>query len=116
MNLINLNNRVFIPDQNSENGEVGKKTIFVFKQDGRHLTANYSGGDIKSGHILGVMDGNNSAHLLYHCITQKSVLKSGHAAARFIEDMKGCVRIQMDWQWLSGGAGKGTSLYEEINQ
>ena len=52
MNL-SLDNRVFGPVENSENGVVNNKTRFHFWQEGMVFYADYFGGDVREGHIIG---------------------------------------------------------------
>lgn len=116
MSELNLDGRIFAPFHNTARGEVSSQTLFIFRQKGRQISAHYSGGSIKAGHILGVLDTGQAARLTYHCLSQSDTLKTGQATARFIDAGDGLLNIYMDWQWISGDEGRGTSKYQEIQQ
>ena len=116
MSDLNLDGRIFAPFHNSARGEVSDKTLFIFRQNDRQISAHYSGGTIQAGHILGVMDASQTARLTYHCLSRSGALKSGQATARFIDAGDGLLNIFMDWQWIFGDEGCGTSKYKEIRQ
>ena len=63
---INYNNKRFSPVQNTENGEITTKTIFKYKQNKNILTSVYSGGQIVSGHLIGLVDENSNIEMSYH--------------------------------------------------
>ena len=50
-----LDNRYFTTQSNSGNGEVSSETVFHYHQDGDLVYAEYSGGEILKGHLLGKM-------------------------------------------------------------
>lgn len=54
------NNRVFKPVSNTENGETTNQTTFFYKQEGNIITAEYSGGKILKGHLIGLHDENGN--------------------------------------------------------
>ena len=49
---MDYNNKKFKPILNTKNGETSKETIFVYKQEGAILTAEYSGGQIVKRHLI----------------------------------------------------------------
>ena len=53
--------RRFIPKMNSENGEVNEQTIFTYHQKGKLLWAEYSGGNILKGFLIGTVSINLEA-------------------------------------------------------
>jgi hypothetical protein len=53
---INYNNKKFRPVSNTDNGETSNETLFLYKQVGNILTSDYSGGKIKYGHLIGLVD------------------------------------------------------------
>ena len=42
---INYEGKLFVPEQNTENGEVDDHTLFEYHQEGRILYADYYGGE-----------------------------------------------------------------------
>lgn len=115
MTRINLNNRVFMPLENSSNGIVDTQTIFTFTHSGETFHANYKGGDITNGYIIGQFTTQHTANLLYQCLTTSGELKAGKAIASFTQ-IDNRVSIDMKWQWLNGDGSAGTSHYIEIQK
>lgn len=114
MSLFNLDGRVFVPVHNTVGGTVSDATRFTFKQSGPAISAEYKGGDVIAGHILGSFTKEDTAKLIYHCRTKGGELKSGEASAHFSVNDAGRICIDMQWQWLNGDKASGTSHYEEI--
>lgn len=111
---LSLDNRVFIPVENSDNGVVSSKTRFHFWQQGIVFYADYFGGDVREGHIIGQFNDNGHGEMLYHCLTTDRDLKAGKATAKFSENQDGRLVMDLDWQWISGDESQGVSRYEEI--
>lgn len=114
MSLINLDGRVFVPVHNTVGGTVTDETRFTFQQSGDNITADYAGGDVQTGHIVGILVKPDTATLIYHCLTAGGELKAGQAQAHFSINDEGKLCIDMQWQWLNGEKTSGTSHYEEI--
>ncbi len=111
---INYNNKKFKPVQNSENGETSEETIFEYKQEEEILTSMYSGGQIKKGHLIGLVDENGNIEMRYHQINNKGALMTGICFSKPEILPNGKIRLQETWQWTSGDNSKGTSILEEI--
>ena len=56
--MINLNNVKMNVIETSENGVVNQDTIFSFNQEQDLVYANYSGGQIAKGFLVGYLKGN----------------------------------------------------------
>lgn len=112
--MINLDGRIFSPVENTENGTVDVSTRFEFWQNGDVFYADYSGGDVRDGHIIGQFTGDNSGTMLYHCMTKTLNLKAGKANAIFTERDAGRISMDITWNWLTGDGSSGTSRYEEV--
>ena len=115
MSPFNLDGRMFCPVHNSTSGTVTDATKFRFQQNGDNITADYAGGEIETGHIVGKFTSPDTAQLIYHCLTNNGDMKAGQAQARFAVNDAGILTIDMQWQWLNGDKSSGTSHYEEIN-
>lgn len=72
--MVNYNNRVFKPVSNTENGETINQTTFFYKQVGNVLTAEYSGGKILKGHLIGLVDENGYIDMRYRQVNSKGLL------------------------------------------
>ena len=108
-----------MPVENSDNGVVNGKTRFHFWQEGMVFYADYFGGDIREGHIIGqftnqLPDGTSTGDMLYHCLTTDKHLKAGKARAVFsvMEDNR--LAFDLDWEWINGDHSWGQSRYEEV--
>ena len=111
--MINYNNRIFKPVTNSENGETSSETTFHYKQNGNILTAEYSGGKIVYGHLVGLVDESGHIDMRYHQINTAGELMTGicHSKPEILENGK--IRLHETWQWTSGDRSKGESIIEE---
>ena len=113
VSLFDLNGRVFVPVHNTVGGTVTDATKFHFQQSGDIITADYAGGDVQTGHIVGKFVKEDTAKLIYHCLTADGEMKAGQAQAHFSVNEAGKLTIDMQWQWLNGDLSSGTSHYEE---
>ncbi len=112
-NTIDFKGKTFKLVENSENGTVNNETIFKYDQNDNIVTADYSGGTIKYGKIIGVIN-DDRLDLLYQCITTEDELKAGKAQASISFNEQGKMKLKLDWQWLNDKAQKGISEYIEI--
>lgn len=111
--MINYNNKIFKPITNSENGETSNKTAFLYKQKENILTAEYSGGKIIKGHLIGLVDNQGNIEMRSHQVNKKGELMTGicHSKPEILENGK--IRLHETWQWTSGDQSKGNSVLEE---
>lgn len=116
---LRLDDKIFVPVLNTDNGTVSGQTKFHFWQKGKVFFADYVGGDVSEGHIIGQMTGDRTGTMLYHCLTTDGRLKAGQASAVFSEMEDGFLAIDLDWEWLTGNKREmddlsGKARYEEI--
>jgi GNAT superfamily N-acetyltransferase len=111
---INYDGRRFIPKMNSENGEVSEQTVFTYHQNGSLLWAEYSGGDILKGSLIGSVLGNGELDFVYHHMNRDMQIKTGrrHSVPTVLENGK--MEISEHWKWTSGDYSKGESLMIEV--
>ena len=111
--MINYNNKTFKPVINSDNGETSSETTFHYKQKGNILTAEYSGGKIAYGHLIGLVDDEGNIDMRYHQINDKGVIMTGicNSIPEILENGK--IRLYETWQWTSGDFSRGVSVIEE---
>lgn len=112
MSSFNFNNKTFLLVENSENGTTNNDTIFKYHQDGNLVTADYSGGTIKYGKIISVLD-QNQLDMRYQCVTMENELKSGKAIADISYNEQGKINLKLHWEWIDDSNKKGTSEYIE---
>lgn len=111
---INYDGRKFIPKINSENGEVSEQTIFTYHQNGTLLWAQYSGGDILKGSLIGTVLSNGELDFVYHHMNRDMQVKTGkcHSVPNVLENGK--IELSEQWEWTSGDYSKGESLIVEV--
>lgn len=111
---INYNNKIFRSIQNTENAETTAETIFKYEQRENILTSKYSGGQIVSGHLIGLVDENGNIEMRYHQVNTRGELMTGicHSKPEFLPNGK--IRLYEDWKWTSGNKSNGKSILEEI--
>jgi hypothetical protein len=111
---LSLDNRVFVPVHNSESGVASGKTRFHFWQEGMVFYADYFGGDVREGHIIGQFTDALEGDMLYHCLTTDKHLKAGKAHAKFSVLKDNRLAFDLDWEWINGDHSWGQSRYEEL--
>ena len=107
-----IDGKVFAAVANTASGEVGRTTRFDYRQDGRMIWAEYSGGAVVRGYLVGTRDGDRLdfrySHLNINLQTANGVCAS---KLEVLED--GRIRLHETWQWESRPE-RGTSVVEEI--
>lgn len=111
---MNYNNKKFGVFENSENGETTTETVFEYKQNGNILTSEYSGGQIVSGHLIGLVDENGNIEMRYHQVNTKGELMTGICFSEPEVTPNGKIKLYEKWEWTSGDKSKGTSVLLEI--
>ena len=111
--MINYNNKIFRAAANTPNGETSSETVFYYKQEGNILTANYQGGKIIFGHLLGLVNERGEIDMRYHQVNDKGELMTGICQSKPEILANGKIRLHEEWEWTSGDRSKGTSMLEE---
>lgn len=108
------NQKKFVSVSNTKNGTVSDATTFTYYQEGDVIWADYSGGDILKGHLIGTVDANGHLTFVYHHLNQKKEIQTGKcfSTPEILPD--GRIRLVEKWQWTSGDQSKGESIIEEI--
>ena len=111
---IDYDGRKFAPQMNSENGEVSEQTLFLYHQNGCLLWAEYSGGDILKGSLIGSVSDNGELDFVYHHMNRDMMIKTGkcHSVPTVMENGK--IKLLEQWEWTSGDFSKGESLLVEV--
>src|ERR1700757_5058425 len=94
-------------------GIVGDGTILRFNQAGNIVWAEYSGGRIAKGPLVGVRDGD----LLHFHYSQQyfyGAIDTGRSRA-FVREADGRLRIEEHFEWESR-EGSGVNIFEEITE
>jgi hypothetical protein len=111
---MNYHNKTFKPVSNTENGETSSETIFHYKQTGNILTSEYSGGKIKHGHLIGLVDANGIIDMRYHQVNSSGEIMTGICKSVPEILSNGKIRLHETWQWTSGDKSAGASILEEL--
>lgn len=111
---MNYHNKKFRAINNTENGETSVETIFHYQQTDTILTAEYSGGKIKKGHLIGLVKENGTIDISYHQINEQNELMTGVCYSTPEILSNGKIRLHELWQWTSHDKSKGKSIIEEI--
>lgn len=111
--MINYNGRYFVPKSNTENGEVDEKTVFHYFQDKDIFWAEYSGGDVERGYMIGKVAPNGELDFHYQHLNKDDQIRIGkcHSIPHFMEN--GRIELQEKWQWLNGDMSCGESVIAE---
>jgi hypothetical protein len=110
---ISLDGRTLVGVENDETGEVSGDTRFEFEQDGDRIYANYAGGDVLDGHLVGTFHGRQW-DVRYTQINANHETATGHSVGtvELLED--GLVRVEDEWTWESRD-GSGETVLEEVD-
>lgn len=111
--MINYNNKIFKPVSNSENGETSDQTIFRYTQNNNIVTGEYSGGKIKYGHLIGIVDAFGNIDMRYHQVNSNNDLMTGICKSQPEILDTGKIRLHETWCWTSGDCSEGSSVIEE---
>jgi len=111
---MNYEGKIFIPKVSSVNGEVDNHTIFHYHQNGCVLWADYMGGQIIKGHLIGTVSDVGILDFHYHHININNQVRIGkcHSIPYIFDD--GNIEIHEEWQWLNGDESKGVSIISEL--
>ena len=110
---MNYNNKIFRPVSNTDNGETSGDTVFHYRQTGTILTAEYSGGKILQGHLIGLVDAAGNIDMRYHQVNDQGELMTGMCRSTPELLANGKIRLHETWEWTSGDRSKGQSIIEE---
>ena len=78
------------------------------------MTAEYEGGQILKGHLIGLVDEDGNIEMRYHQINKKGELMTGICTSKPEWTKEGKIRLYENWQWTSGDQSGGKSILEEI--
>lgn len=110
----NLEGKIFQSIENTENGEVSSETFFHYHQNGEIISADYSGGNIIEGHLLGKMVENGNLEFTYHHVNLEGQLMFGKCTSVPTLLPGGRLKYSENWQWISGDKSIGKSVIIEV--
>ncbi|MGW6859376.1 hypothetical protein [Streptomyces xanthophaeus] len=107
-----LDGLVFVPVADQAPGQVGRRTRFEYHEQVGCVWAEYSGGDVVRGHLVGTRAGD-TLDFRYVQLRTDGTTASGHCVSLVRELPDGRLRLEETWTWESR-AGSGTSLVEQV--
>lgn len=113
---VNYDGKVFSAVSNTENGEASSETLFRYHQEGSIVYAEYSGGEIARGFLVGTCDQEGNLDFVYQHINRDLLVRTGkcRSVPEFMADIR--IRLHENWQWTNGDQSSGSSIIEEVTQ
>lgn len=107
-----LDGLVFVPVADQAPGQVGRETRFLYREQEGRIWAEYSGGDVARGHLVGTRSGD-ALDFRYVQLRNDGTTASGHCTSLVAELPDGRLRLEETWTWESQ-PGSGTSTVEQL--
>jgi hypothetical protein len=111
--VIDLEGRVFRLAETSAAGQADGETVYQFRQNGPVLIADYAGGRIRRGQLIGVIAAEDEFEARFQHVDADGALMTGTSRGTVSRLADGRLRIEEDWQWTCGDARAGSSVIEE---
>jgi hypothetical protein len=108
---VDLDGRTFVGVSNAADGDVGSDTVFVYRQEDDLVWAEYSGGSVRKGFLVGTRTGDGLSFRYSH-LDGAGETAGGACRSRIEVLGDGRVRLHETWAWESR-AGTGRSVVEE---
>lgn len=107
-----LDGLVFAPVADQAPGQVGTRTRFVYHEQDGEIWAEYAGGDVVRGRLVGTRAGDR-LDFRYVQLKTDGTTSSGHCVSDVVELPDDRIRLEETWEWESQ-AGNGTSIVEQV--
>ncbi|MUN64911.1 hypothetical protein GMA12_17490 [Kocuria sediminis] len=108
---VRIDGRRFTGASNTAEGEVGSTTIFTYHQEGGTVWADYAGGAVRKGFLVGTRT-DDTLTFRYTHLNVTGETASGRCISKIEVLADGRVRFHESWAWESR-TGTGTSVVEE---
>ncbi|WP_144127534.1 hypothetical protein [Catellatospora sichuanensis] len=109
--IASLDGRRFAAVADVAGGEVGMKTVFTYHEHDGMIWAEYAGGAIRRGFLVGTRDGDR-LEFRYTQLNTDGQTSTGHCVSALSVQHDGRLRLDETWQWESR-PGSGTSAVVE---
>ncbi|WP_298793140.1 hypothetical protein [uncultured Allomuricauda sp.] len=113
MEHISLNNIRMNVVQTSANGVVNEQTIFNFSQIENVVQANYSGGRITKGFLVGKIHGT-ILEFSYCQLQTDGQLDYGFSTSELSLNANGKIRLVENFEWKSRDGQSGVNIFQEL--
>jgi hypothetical protein len=102
MGEINYDNKVFVSVENTKNGEVNEETIFYYHQKEKFIWAEYNGGKIIKGFLVGYINKNGKLIFCYEHINNEQIIRTGKCESEPVLLSDGRITLNEKWEWTNG--------------
>ncbi|MFF4013699.1 hypothetical protein [Streptomyces sp. NPDC001843] len=109
-----LDGLVLAPVADQAPGQVGTRTRFSYHEKDGEIWAEYAGGDVVRGYLVGTREGDR-LDFRYVQLKRDGTTSSGRCASTVAELPDGRVRLEEAWAWESQ-SGAGTSVVEQVTE
>ncbi|WP_318204005.1 hypothetical protein [Streptomyces sp. SCL15-4] len=109
-----LDGLFFAPVSDQAPGQVGTRTRFAYHEKDGEIWADYAGGDVVRGHLVGTREGDR-LDFRYVQLRTDGTTASGHCVSMVEELADGRLRLAETWEWESA-PGRGTSVVEQVTE
>lgn len=109
---IDLDNKKFKPLSNTKNGEVSDATVFHYHQRDTMIWAEYAGGEILKGFLIGKIS-NRSLEFTYQHLNHALEIMTGRCHTRVEINSENKMLLHEDWEWTCKDFSKGKSTLIE---
>ncbi|MGW4034010.1 hypothetical protein ACWEFL_32765 [Streptomyces sp. NPDC004838] len=107
-----LDGLVLSPVADQAPGQVGTRTRFAYHERDGRVWAEYEGGDVVHGRLVGTREGDR-LDFRYVQLKTDGATSSGHCVSKVVDLPDGRVRLEETWEWESQ-EGSGTSVVEQV--
>jgi len=113
MKIITLDNLKMNVIQTAPNGVVNASTIFTFSQRENFVSANYSGGPILQGYLVGTVD-NNRLAFSFCQLQVDGKIDNGQSECEIAMGENGKIQLIEHFKWASKNDETGVNIFQEI--
>ncbi|WP_420601052.1 hypothetical protein [Flagellimonas sp.] len=110
---INLDRVKMIVVKTAETGVVNKETMFSFTQKDNLIHAEYAGGQIAKGFLVGKLT-DNTLKFSYCQLQVDGRLDNGSSKGELSISKEGKIRLTEYFEWDSRPGHSGTNIFEQI--
>ena len=110
---INFNGIKMNVAETDPDGVVNHETIFEFSQKGTTVTAEYRGGKIERGFLVGTMK-DNTLNFSYCQMQTDGKLDNGISVCELSKDENGKVQLTEHFEWKSRPGILGKNVFREL--
>lgn len=96
------------------NGVVNHETIFLFSQKNNVVTAEYAGGKIRMGFLVGKFPTENQLAFSYCQMQTDGTLDNGVSLCELSKNKNGEITLTEHFEWKSRPGEFGTNIFQEI--